>query len=91
MTLKVQLLLIISIVNQLSNITVSAAQELGTFVDCTSNQAEYYTELGKPSRKQMLQESIELAAGIHSQFPEVTFEELAVEIAVSFPSVKQKL
>lgn len=65
------------------------AKEIGTCVDCTSNQAEYYTELVKPSRKQLLQKSIELAAKIHEQFPEVSFEELAVEVGVSFCSLEQ--
>jgi transaldolase len=46
-------------------------------------QYEYYTELAKPSRKDILQRTIEVAAGLHDQFPEVTFDELGVEVGVS--------
>lgn len=45
-------------------------------------QYEYYTELTKPARKDILEKALELALNLHDQFPEVTFEELAVEVAV---------
>ncbi|KAI9698121.1 MAG: hypothetical protein M1836_004123 [Candelina mexicana] len=64
----------------LDSFDIEAAKEIGACIDCTSNQAEYYTELAKPSRKKLLQESVELTAKIHEQFPEVSFEELAVEV-----------
>jgi hypothetical protein len=46
-------------------------------------QYEYYTELAKPSRKDILQRTIEVTAGLHGQFSEVTFDELGVEVGVS--------
>jgi hypothetical protein len=48
----------------------------------TSPQYEYYTELAKLTRKDILLKAIETAKKLRDQFPEVTFEELAVEIGV---------
>ncbi|KAL3429242.1 hypothetical protein BDV09DRAFT_190282 [Aspergillus tetrazonus] len=61
-----------------------AVGQFGQCVDCTSNQYEYYTELAKPSRKDILQRTIEVTAGLHDQFSEVTFDELGVEVGVRF-------
>lgn len=47
-----------------------------------TKQYEYYTELAKPARKDILDKTLELASNLHDQFPEVTLEELAVEVAV---------
>lgn len=78
-------------------ILLLVVEEFGKCVDCTSNQVflyvslmssinieqyEYYTELSKPARKDILEKALELALNLHDQFPEVTFEELAVEVAV---------
>ncbi|KAL4959269.1 uncharacterized protein BDV14DRAFT_193894 [Aspergillus stella-maris] len=43
-------------------------------------QYQYYTELSKPSRKDVLDHTLQLVGTLHDQFPEVTFEELAVEV-----------
>lgn len=43
---------------------------------------EYYTELAKPARKDIQEKALELCSNLHDQFPEVTFEELAVEVSV---------
>ncbi|KAL4765022.1 uncharacterized protein BDW70DRAFT_147326 [Aspergillus foveolatus] len=61
-----------------------AVGQFGQCVDCTSNQYEYYTELAKPSRRDILQKTIEITAGLHDQFSEVTFDELGVEVGVRF-------
>jgi hypothetical protein len=45
-------------------------------------QYEYYTELAKPTRKDILLKAIETANKLRGLFPEVTFEELAVEVGV---------
>ncbi|KAH8693798.1 hypothetical protein BGW36DRAFT_345612 [Talaromyces proteolyticus] len=63
---------------------IEAAKDIEKFVDCTSNQFEYYAELEKPSRKELLGKSIQLAASIHEQFPTVTYEELVVEIGAIY-------
>ncbi|KAJ5519850.1 hypothetical protein N7463_000303 [Penicillium fimorum] len=68
----------------LDTFDIDAARELGGCIDCTSNQYEYYTELAKSSRNELLDKSIKLAASIHGQFLSVTFNELAVEIAAVY-------
>lgn len=45
-------------------------------------QYEYYTELAKPARKDILEKTLELSSNLHDEFPEATFEELAVEVSV---------
>jgi hypothetical protein len=80
--LKVQLSLVTTI-HQNFNVLLLASKEFGTCVDCTSNQFEYYTELAKPRRNELLQKSIDLTKEIHDQFSPITFEELAVEVGVS--------
>ncbi|KAL4936810.1 hypothetical protein BDV06DRAFT_216371 [Aspergillus oleicola] len=64
----------------LDTFDVSGIEEFGQLVDCTSNQYQYYTELSKSSRKDVLDHTLQLTETLHDQFPEVTFEELAVEI-----------
>ncbi|KAL5040938.1 hypothetical protein BDW71DRAFT_213593 [Aspergillus fruticulosus] len=64
----------------LDTFDVTAVGEFGLCVDCTSNQYEYYTELAKTSRRDILQRTIEVTERLHDQFPEVTFDELGVEV-----------
>ncbi|KAL4773896.1 aldolase [Aspergillus nidulans var. acristatus] len=64
----------------LDTFDITAVGQFGQCVDCTSNQYEYYTELAKPSRKDILQRTIEVTAGLHGQFSDVTFDELGVEV-----------
>ena len=64
------------------------AKELGPFKDSTSNQADAYLELILPHRADLLNQAIALAHETHGKYPGVTFEELALEIAVeSFPTI----
>ena len=58
------------------------AKELGPFVDSTSNQADAYLELILPHRKDLLVQSIALAKQKDGEYADLSFEELAVEIAV---------
>jgi hypothetical protein len=74
------------------------ATDLGPFADCTSNQvldparidifvadddqADSYTELLNPQRAALLEKSAALGREILSEYPGVTFEELAMEISV---------
>jgi len=51
-------------------------------VDCTSNQADAYLELLNPRRAALLKKSAALARQMQAEYPDVTFEELAVEIAM---------
>ncbi|KAL4902162.1 hypothetical protein BDW74DRAFT_181010 [Aspergillus multicolor] len=64
----------------LDTFDVTAVGEVGQCVDCTSNQYEYYTELAKPTRRDILKKTLEETARLHDKFPEVTFEELGVEV-----------
>ncbi|KAL4914579.1 hypothetical protein BDW62DRAFT_213350 [Aspergillus aurantiobrunneus] len=70
----------------LDSFDVTVTKEFGQCIDCTSNQVfslrqyEYYTELAKPNKKKILQKATEFTTQLHDQFPEVTFEELAVEV-----------
>ncbi|PLB54018.1 aldolase [Aspergillus steynii IBT 23096] len=64
------------------DIEVEAARELRGCIDCTSNQYEYYTELSKDNRKDILQKALELAAKWHDNFSSIRMEELAVEAAI---------
>ncbi|KAL3470487.1 aldolase [Aspergillus californicus] len=71
----------------LDTFDVTVANEFGRCVDCTSNQTsqyEYFTELDKPGRKDILHKSIETARKLHGQFADVTFEELTVEVAAVY-------
>ncbi|KAL4864863.1 hypothetical protein BDV12DRAFT_188598 [Aspergillus spectabilis] len=69
----------------LDTFDVTVIEEFGQCVDCTSNQHclqfEYYNELAKPSRNDILQKAAGLAAKHIGQFPGVRVEELAVEVA----------
>ncbi|KAL2049489.1 hypothetical protein ABVK25_010284 [Lepraria finkii] len=64
---------------------IQVATELGPFVDCTSNQADSYLELLNPQRAALLKNSAALGREILSDFPGVSYEELAVEISVCAP------
>ncbi|KAL4972953.1 hypothetical protein BDW66DRAFT_154226 [Aspergillus desertorum] len=64
----------------LDTFDVTAVGEFGQCVDCTSNQYEYYTELAKPSRRDILTRTTEITERLHGQFPEVSFDELGVEV-----------
>lgn len=65
---------------------VSVSQELGPFVDCTSNQAIACSELQEHRHKELLQKAAKLAKDLSSKYPDVKLETLAVEIGVSgFP------
>ena len=58
---------------------------MGPFVGSTSNQADAYLELLLPHRADLLQESFILARQINGEYNDVSFEELAFEIAASDP------
>ncbi|RDW81580.1 Transaldolase [Aspergillus mulundensis] len=64
----------------LDTFDVTAVGAVGQCVDCTSNQYEYYTELAKPTRRDILEKTLEETARLHDLFPEVIFEELGVEV-----------
>ncbi|KAL3459571.1 aldolase [Aspergillus heterothallicus] len=68
----------------LDTFDITVSKEFGKCVDCTSNQYEYYAELAKPGRNDILLKAIENAAELHTRFPEVTFEQLAVEIGAVY-------
>lgn len=61
----------------------SVAQELGPFVDCTSNQAIACFELQEHRHKELLQKAAVLAKELSPKYPDVKLETLAVEIGVS--------
>ncbi|OOF90373.1 hypothetical protein ASPCADRAFT_135222 [Aspergillus carbonarius ITEM 5010] len=64
------------------------AKSLGPFQDCTSNQAIAYNELIKPQHTELIQASLAQSQSIISDFPGLTVEELAIEIAMLSLSVK---
>ncbi|KAF7502160.1 hypothetical protein GJ744_006874 [Endocarpon pusillum] len=64
------------------SLDIGISDELGPFVDCTSNQADAYAEISQPQRATVLHRSVALAKQILSEFPYVTFEELAFEISM---------
>ncbi|KAH8163068.1 hypothetical protein CIB48_g5180 [Xylaria polymorpha] len=55
---------------------VELSQSLGPFVDCTSNQPS------SPRRAELVKKSAVLAEELLSEFPGVTYEELAVEVSI---------
>lgn len=59
---------------------VSVSQELGPFMDCTSNQAIACSELQEHRHKELLQKAAKLAKDLSSKYPDVKLETLAVEI-----------
>lgn len=67
---------------------VDVAVRLGPFADCTSNQAEAYTELLNPRHATLLKKAAALSKELTKGFPggpdfqEVTEDELAVEISM---------
>ncbi|KAK3167554.1 hypothetical protein OEA41_010681 [Lepraria neglecta] len=63
-------------------LSLLVATELGPFVDCTSNQADSYLELLNLQRAALLKNSAALGREILSDFPGVSYEELAVEISM---------
>ncbi|KAI9641932.1 hypothetical protein NHQ30_009801 [Ciborinia camelliae] len=58
------------------------AKSLGAFTDCTSNQAIAFFELGKPENREILLEAVKTAKNLLPQYSNVSFEELAVEVAM---------
>ncbi|MCJ1404225.1 hypothetical protein MMC11_007450 [Xylographa trunciseda] len=64
------------------SLSIQVATDLGPFGDCTSNQADAYLELLNPRRAALLKTSAALGRQIQSEYPDVPFEELAVEIAM---------
>ena len=62
-----------------------AVAQLSSFHDATSNQAIASGELHRPENKGLLDRAIFEARSNGNQFPEVRFEELAVEFGVRMP------
>ncbi|KAA8646990.1 transaldolase family protein [Aspergillus tanneri] len=58
------------------------AKKLGPFQDCTSNQAIAYSELCKPEHAELIVASVADARSLLSRFPNISVEELAVEVAM---------
>lgn len=58
------------------------AQQYGTFVDCTSNQAIAYFELQEPQSQDVLPQAAGLALQWREKFPGVKLDTLAIDIAV---------
>ncbi|GKZ32198.1 hypothetical protein AbraIFM66950_001391 [Aspergillus brasiliensis] len=66
----------------------TVAKCLGPFHDCTSNQAIAYNELIKPEHKELLHSSLAKAKSLVQEYPGITVEELAIEIAMISLSLK---
>ncbi|PYH92225.1 transaldolase [Aspergillus ellipticus CBS 707.79] len=64
------------------------AKTLGPFADCTSNQAIAYGELSKPKHASLLQASLSTAQSLTNEYPGLTVQELAIEIAMISLSLK---
>ncbi|MCJ1281404.1 hypothetical protein MMC26_000723 [Xylographa opegraphella] len=64
------------------SLNIQIATEFGPFVDCTSNQADAYYELLNPQRAALLRSSVALGRKFQSEYANVTFEELAMEISM---------
>ncbi|PYI06097.1 transaldolase [Aspergillus sclerotiicarbonarius CBS 121057] len=64
------------------------AEALGPFQDCTSNQAIAYNELSKPKHAELLNSSLAKSHSLTLDFPDLTVEELAIEIAMISLSLK---
>ncbi|KAI0517550.1 hypothetical protein F5B22DRAFT_603353 [Xylaria bambusicola] len=62
---------------------VELSQSLGPFVDCTSNQIDGYYEATLPRRAELVKQSAILAEEFTLEFPGVTYEEVAVEVALT--------
>ncbi|KAL8651629.1 MAG: hypothetical protein Q9210_003152 [Variospora velana] len=65
------------------SLDIRVSVELGPFVDCTSNQADAYTELLNPRHADLLKKTAALANEIKAHYHSVNFEELAMELSVS--------
>ncbi|KAI9652596.1 MAG: hypothetical protein M1831_006700 [Alyxoria varia] len=63
--------------------SIQFASDYGPFVDCTSNQADAYNEMLEPSRAELLKQSARRAQEWKNDFPGVSVDELAVEIAMT--------
>ncbi|KAI9036021.1 Transaldolase [Aspergillus affinis] len=72
----------------LDTFDIEAARELKDCIDCTSNQFEYFNELSKGGRKDVLEKAIKLAQKEHGNFASVTMEELAVEAAAVYMAIE---
>ncbi|KAL8996198.1 MAG: hypothetical protein Q9188_006618 [Gyalolechia gomerana] len=64
------------------SLDIAVSIELGPFVDCTSNQADAYTELLKPQHADLLKKTAALANEIKGHYHTVNFEELAMELSM---------
>ncbi|EHA23875.1 hypothetical protein ASPNIDRAFT_40065 [Aspergillus niger ATCC 1015] len=60
----------------------TVAKTFGPFHDCTSNQAIAYNELIKPEHDELLHSSLTQAKALIQEYPGLTIEELAIEIAM---------
>jgi transaldolase len=77
----------------------NVAQQLGPFVDCTSNQAIAFSEISRPLAGEpllhhdaLVKDAIEGAKGALNEFQgSVTFEEFVVQILVRHRMPKQRL
>ncbi|KAL8711221.1 MAG: hypothetical protein Q9220_004366 [cf. Caloplaca sp. 1 TL-2023] len=59
-------------------LSYTVSEELGPFVDCTSNQADAYAELLNPRHADLLKKTAALANEIKGHYHAVNFEELAM-------------
>jgi len=59
------------------------AKKYGPFVDCTSNQIDAYKEFTLPHRARLLKEAGRLAQESESEYGDISFAELAVEIGMA--------
>ncbi|KAL8990412.1 MAG: hypothetical protein Q9177_000922 [Variospora cf. flavescens] len=64
------------------SLDIRVSVELGPFVDCTSNQADAYTELLNPRHADLLKKTAALANEIKAHYHSVNFEELAMELSM---------
>ncbi|KJZ75321.1 hypothetical protein HIM_05247 [Hirsutella minnesotensis 3608] len=64
------------------SLTAKDARELGSFADCTSNQWEAYSQLSDAANSDIVQESLDLAKRVHTEYQNLSIQELAVEVAM---------
>jgi len=62
----------------------TVATELGPFVDCTSNQAIAYLELCHTRHDDLIRKAKEMSGSVSKDYPDVSQQALAVDVAVSF-------
>ncbi|CAK1356381.1 Transaldolase [Cercospora beticola] len=66
----------------------TAAEKLGPFEDCTSNQWEAFAQLSNPKHAALLKEAIAHASRAEADFRDVSPEELAVEYGMILLSLR---